>query len=249
MSATRAMRAMPGLPGAACISGSRGLAARVSTSACSRPPPPTTITFTPLGPDPLYYRLVPLGSDADHAQRGPDLGLHEPHEVTRCRREIPAHPAPRDVLPPAGELLVDRPGVVEGGLVHRVSFEALAVYLVADADLYLIDRREHVQQRDSEVRDPVERRGPLDGREIEPAHPPGPARSGTVLAPDLSYGLGCLVEQLRGHRPVADPCGVRFGHPDHVLDAARRYAGAHDRASHRGVGGGHERVRPVIVVK
>src|SRR5215210_8618751 len=138
MSATCAMRAMPGLPGATCISGSRGLAARASTSACSRPHPPTTITFTPLGPDPLYYRLVPLGSDADHAQRSPDLDLHELDEVARRRREIPAHPAPRDVLPPASELLVNRPGVVQGGLVHRVSLEALAVYLVADADLYLL---------------------------------------------------------------------------------------------------------------
>src|ERR671921_2578263 len=116
MSATCAMRAMPGLPGAACSSGSRGLAARVSTGACSRPPPPTTITFTPLGNDPLYYRLVPLGSDADHAQRSPDLGLHEPHEVLRRLREIPAHPAPRDVLSPAGKLLVDGAGVVEGCL-------------------------------------------------------------------------------------------------------------------------------------
>src|SRR5215212_6970543 len=123
MSATCAIRAMPGLPGAACISGPRGLAARVST-----------IAFTALGTDPLYYRLVPLGSDADHAQRSPDLGLHEPHEVLRRPREIPAHPAPGDVLSPAGELLVDGPGVVQGGLVHRVSLDPPAVYLVADAD-------------------------------------------------------------------------------------------------------------------
>src|SRR3712207_9366174 len=83
MSAVRAIRAMPGLPGAACISGSRGLAARASTSACSRPPPPTTITFTSLGPDPLDYRLIPLRSDADHAQGSPYLRLHEPDEVLR----------------------------------------------------------------------------------------------------------------------------------------------------------------------
>src|SRR5829696_1966092 len=100
MSATCAIRAMPGLPGATCISGSRGLAARASTSACSRPPPPTTITFTPLGPDPLYYRLVPLRPDADHAQGSPDLGLHEPDEVLRGLRKIPAHPAPGDIHAP-----------------------------------------------------------------------------------------------------------------------------------------------------
>src|SRR5918998_272358 len=73
MSAISAMRAIPGLPGAAYISGSGGLAARASTSACSRPPLPTTITRTALGPDPLYNRLVPLWSDADHAKGSPDL--------------------------------------------------------------------------------------------------------------------------------------------------------------------------------
>src|SRR3712207_2222959 len=140
MSATCAMRAMPGLPGATCISGSRGLAARASTSACSRPPPPTTITFTPLAPDPLYYRLVPFRSDADHAQGGADLGLHEPDEVSRGLREVPTHPAPRDVYSPAGELLVDGLGVVEFGLAHRELVHPLALYLVADADLYLLNR-------------------------------------------------------------------------------------------------------------
>src|SRR5919109_759281 len=118
MSAVLAMRAMPGLPGAAYISGSRGLAARVSTSACSRPPLPTTITRTSLGTDPLYYRLIPLRSDADHAQRSPDLGLHEPDEVLRGHGQVPAHSASCYVPPPAGELFVDGVGVVEIGLAH-----------------------------------------------------------------------------------------------------------------------------------
>src|SRR5918997_2084587 len=146
ISATRAMRAMPGLAGAACISGSRGLAARVSTSACSRPPPPMTIPFTPLGPDPLDYRLVPLRADADHAQGSPHLRLHEPDEVLRRSGQVPAHPARRDVLAPPREGLEDGPGVVQVGLVHGVALDPLAVDLVADADLYLLDRREHVEE-------------------------------------------------------------------------------------------------------
>src|SRR5215210_3418372 len=249
MSTTRAMRAMPGLPGAACISGSRGLAARVSTSACSRPPPPTTITFTPLSPDPLYYRLIPLRPDADHAQGSPHLGLDEPDEVPRGVGKVPTHPAPSYVLPPTWELLVDGTGVVQVGLVHRVSLDPLAVYLVADADLYLLDRGEHVQQRDGEVCDPVERRRPPDGREVEPTRPPAAPRRRAVLAPDFPYGLGGLVEELRGHWPVAHPGRVRFRDPDDVLDAPRRDAGSHYRPSHRGVGGGHEGVGPVVVVE
>src|SRR5215218_2501680 len=195
MSAVLAMRAMPGLPGAAYISGSRGLAARVSTSACSRPPLPTTITRTTLRTDPLYYRLIPLRSDADHAQRGPDLGLHEPHEVPRGPGQIPAHPASCYVHPPAGELLVDGLGVVEVGLAHGKLVHLLAVYLVADADLDLLDRGEHVQQRDSEVCDPVEGGRVLDGHQVQPAAPPGPARRAPVLVARPPYRVAGLVQK------------------------------------------------------
>src|SRR5918997_5241078 len=128
MSAICAMRAMPGLPGAAYSWGSGGLAARASTSASSRPPLPTTITRTALGPDPLYYRLVPLRPDADHAQRSPDLGLHEPDEVLRGLWQIPAHPAPCYVHPPAGKLLVDGTGVMQIGLAHGELVHPLAIY-------------------------------------------------------------------------------------------------------------------------
>src|SRR5918992_2058888 len=146
MSAICAMRAMPGLPGAACISGSKGLAARASTSGCPRPPPPTTITFTPLGPDPLDYRLIPLRPDADHAQRGPYLGLHEPDEVLRLPGQVPAHPARRDVLAPPREGLVDGPGVVQVGLVHGVALDPLAVYLVCRL---LLEKKKTVGMSDS----------------------------------------------------------------------------------------------------
>ena len=42
----RPSRAMPGFPGAACSSSSRGLCASLHASACSRPPDPTRSTFT-----------------------------------------------------------------------------------------------------------------------------------------------------------------------------------------------------------
>src|SRR5215208_4916788 len=111
-----------------------------------------------------------------------------------------------------------------------------AVDLVADADVYLIDRGEYVQERDGDVGDPVERRGPLDGRQIEPPHPPAAARGRTVLAADTPYGLTCLVEELRGHRPVADPRGVSLGDTDDVLEMTRGDARTDDRAPDRGVG-------------
>src|SRR3712207_9055641 len=113
MSTVGARRETPGLPGAAYVPGRRVLASRVSPSSASRPPLPTTITLIALGPDPLYYRLVALGADADHAQRRPDLGFDEADEVLRGLGEIYPHPGTRDVHAPAGKRLVDRPRVVE----------------------------------------------------------------------------------------------------------------------------------------
>src|ERR687893_184047 len=240
MSATCAMRDMPGLPGAANISGARGLAARASTRACSRPPLPTTITRTALGPDPLHYRLVALGADADHAQRSPDLGLHEPHEVPCCLGQVHPHPAPRDVLAPSGQRLVDGVGVVKVRLVHRVAVEGLPVHLVAGADLDLVDRREHVEHRQGTVRDPVQRSGPLYGRKVQPPDPPGPPRRRPVLAAYLPDPLPHLVEELGRHRPVPDPRRVGLRHPDDVLELPGRDAGTRDGPADGRVGGRYE---------
>src|SRR5919202_5015911 len=249
MSATCAMRAMPGLPGAAYISGSRWLVARASTSACSRPPLPTTITRTALGPDPLYYRLIALRSDADHAQGDPDLGLHEPHEVLRGLGQIAAHPASRYVHSPAGKLLVEGAGVVQVGLAHGELVHRAAVYLVADADLYLLDHGEHVEERDGEVGYPVQGGGVLDGGEVKPADPARPARGPAVLVPRLSYRLAGLVEELRREGAIPHPGSVRLGHPDYLVERHGRDAAPHDGPAYGRVRGGDEGVRAMVVVQ
>src|ERR671912_630912 len=81
MSTSSASEAIPGLPGVAKISSASGLRERASTSACSRPPLPTTSRRTALGLlsglYPLDYRLIPLGTDADHAQGRPYLFFDE----------------------------------------------------------------------------------------------------------------------------------------------------------------------------
>ena len=133
--------------------------------------------------------------------------------------------------------------------MHRVSLEALAVYLVADADLYLIDRREHVEERDGEVRDPVERRRPLDGGQVEPSHPPGPARRGAVLAPDLSYGLGGLGRRAPWASARRRPSWYRLWSPRSRTRRCAEVCRSPLSPPPRGVGGGHERVGPVVVVE
>ena len=60
---------------------------------------------------------------------------------------------------PAGELLVDRLGVVEVGLRHRHLVVALAVDLVGDADRDLLPAGEHVELGQHEVGDAVDPHG------------------------------------------------------------------------------------------
>src|SRR5215210_23720 len=139
--------------------------------------------------------------------------------------------------------------MVQIGLVHRVAIHAFAVDLVSDADLYLVDRGENVEKRNCYVGDPVERSGPFDGRKIQPPHPPAPARGRTVLTPHVPYGLARLVEELRGHRPVADPRRVSLGDADDVLEVPRGDAGTDDRAADRRVGRGDKGIGPVVVVQ
>src|SRR5918997_439576 len=83
ISTVSASEAMPGLPGAAKISEVSELFERASTSACSRPPLPTTSKRTALSPHPLDYGLVPLGTDADHAQGYLELVFDEGDKVLR----------------------------------------------------------------------------------------------------------------------------------------------------------------------
>src|ERR671916_2301173 len=184
MSTSSATEAIPGLPGAAKISSARGLCERASTSACSRPPLPTTSRRTSSGLYPLDYRLVPLGTDANHTQRRPYLFFDEGDEGARLLGQLLPPPAPRNVHAPAGERLVDRAGVVQIGLVHGEVVNPLTVELVPHAYVHLLYRREYVKHRECEPVDPVYRGRELNRHEIQPPTPPWTPRGGPVLVPD-----------------------------------------------------------------
>src|SRR3989337_1445593 len=87
------------------------LAGGPSPRACSPPPLPTTSRRTALGPlsglYPLDYRLVPLGTDADHTQGRPYLFFDEGDESARLLGQLLPPAAPRNVYAPAGERLLD----------------------------------------------------------------------------------------------------------------------------------------------
>src|SRR4051812_33663466 len=63
--------------------------------------------------------LVAARADTDGGDAGADELLHPEHVGLRVGRQLLERPARGDVLPPARQLLVDRRGVVEVGLVDR----------------------------------------------------------------------------------------------------------------------------------
>src|SRR5919202_6932714 len=167
MSTSSAIGVIPGLPGAAKISGSSGLCARASTSACSRPPLPTTSTRTALGLYHLDNCLVPFGADAYHTQGCPDLVLDESYEVSSLFGQLLSPPATPDIDTPAGERLVYRTGVVEVGLVHGELVQPLPIYLIPHAHPHLIERREHVYHCQGEPVYAIQRSRVLDSHEVD----------------------------------------------------------------------------------
>src|SRR5436309_8303383 len=82
--------------------------------------------------------LVPAGADADGRDAGPGQFLQALDVGTRVAGQLLESPAFREVLPPAGQLFVDRDGVVHVGLRHRHVVGAEPVDLVADADRHLL---------------------------------------------------------------------------------------------------------------
>src|SRR5262245_10007618 len=142
---------MPGLPGAACTSLTAASLLSARTIACSRPPPPITSART-LGQltrevAACRYlpseksdqaidldRLVAAGADADGADSGAGDLLERADVGLRGAGQVLEGLGPRDVLRPAVQVVVDRPGVVELGLRHRDVVVALAVDLVGHAD-------------------------------------------------------------------------------------------------------------------
>ncbi len=86
---------------------------------------------------------------------------------------------------PTGELLVDRRDLVEDRLVIRQVFEPLTVELVGDAHLHRVERVEHVELGDADLRQRVEADRVPHHHRIEPAGPATPTGVGAVFAADL----------------------------------------------------------------
>ena len=108
---------------------------------------------------------------------------------------------------------------------------ALAVALVGDADLDLVEAAEDVELGDREVGETVDARGVVDDDRVVPAAATLASGGDAVLMADLAEKVARLVEELRGERARADAGEVGLGDAEDALDLGGADAGAGDRAA------------------
>src|SRR5207302_6154436 len=210
----RASSASPGLPGAHMMSATRGLFDRLQTSACSRPPPPTTRTLT------IAVRSGSgLGApgrrrgQAGHGlgRLGPhgDLGDGHAHHLLQAfdiglggLREVGPAAGPADVRLPSRELLVDGHRLVEDGLVRREALVGLSLVLVADADPDPVEGREDVDLGEEDLGQRADPRRIAHDDGVEPPAATRAAGRRTELGPPLDEEVAVGTQILGGERSL-----------------------------------------------
>ena len=173
-----------------------------------------------------HDRLLAARSDADARNMGSGKLFEPQHVVARLGGQIVELARGGDVLPPAGQLLVDRLGAGDVALGHRHLVGALAVDGVADAHRHRLQARQHVELGQEVVGDAVDAGGVAGDDGVEPAAATGPAGRDADLAAGLRQVRAELVEQLGRERARADAGGVRLEDAQHRGDAGRPDAGA-----------------------
>src|SRR5205085_9791807 len=103
--------------------------------------------------------LVAAGADADDADPGTGELLQPADVGLGVGRQVLEPTAAGDVLPPAGQLLVHRGGVVEVGLRHRHLVVPHSVDVVGDADRDGLQAGQHIQLGEEVVGDAVDPAG------------------------------------------------------------------------------------------
>ena len=154
-----------------------------------------------------------------------------------------------DVLPPAGQLLVDRFGTAQIALGHRHLVGLRPVDPVADAHRHGLQAGQHVEFGQEVVGDAVDPGGVASDDGVEPAAAPPPPGGDTELAAGLGQVFAVLVEQLGGERTRAHPGGVGLEDSQHGGDPGRADAGADGRAARRRIRRRHIRIGAVVDVE
>ncbi len=132
------------------------------------------------------------------------------------------------------------------------ALDGAPVELVADADLDLVERVEHVELGQRDAVEAVDLGGVARGEGVEPAAAAGPSGRDAVLAPALADELADLVlalDHLGGEGAFADARGVGADDAEHAGDALRRETQPDAGAARGRRRGGDERVGAVVNVE
>lgn len=100
--------------------------------------------------------LIAVGTDRDDADGNTRELLEALDVIAGLLRKLLVGAAGGDIALPAGHLLVDGLGMMEGRLLARDVFVDNAVSLVGRADLNLVDGTEHVELGERDVGETVD---------------------------------------------------------------------------------------------
>ena len=165
----------------------------------------------------------------------------------RCVGKRRRHRAP----PPAGERLEDGPrsGGSRDWCAGKSSVSVPSGSAIAHADRDLGERREDIELRERERRDPVDANGEAQCDQVEPAAAALAAGDGAELAAELAHARLRRALDLARERPLSDARDVRLRDAEHLVDPLRPDPEAHGRARCDRARGRDERVRAVVEIE
>ena len=187
-----------------------------------------------LGDDDCLVAVRADGGDAETDAR--DL-CHAREVLLGILRQVFVLADLADIALPARERLIDRLDFREDLEAGRDLVEDLALVLVGDAHLDLVEAVEDVEARDGHVIDARDQPRIAHDAGIEPARATRTARDDAVLVAFLADLVADGVELLRRERALADARAVRLDDADDLVDLLRRDARADGDAAGDGVRG------------
>src|SRR5580698_3058406 len=113
--------------------------------------------------------------------------------------------------------------------------DLLAVELVTDADLNLVESVEDIQLRQREAVDAAGPHRLAHQHCVEPPAAPRPSGHDAEFLAALAKRLADLVELFGGERSRADACGVSFADAENIADRVGAQTGAGRRLRGNGV--------------
>lgn len=150
---------------------------------------------------------------------------------------------------PAGESLVDTLDLFQHVQVLGERLQQLALVLVANGNLELLQLVQNVQLGDVQTGIAVDPGGVLEDNEIEPSTSSSSTSGDTELGTNLLEVLSDVVELLGRERSGSDSGGVSLDNTVDVSDGGGGHTEAGADTSNAGVGGGDVRVGSKVEIQ